>query len=393
MSNTSAPWSFCKLGDLGTVIRGASPRPQGDPRYYGGHVPRLMVKDVTRDKKYVTPQIDFLTEEGAKLSRPVKKGTLTIVCSGTVGVPAILAVDACIHDGFLAITNLKPEWDTEFLYQLLLREQQRFDKSATHGGVFTNLTTEIVKEFEIPAPPLKEQRRIAEILGSWDKAIELVERLIEEKQQLKRAWAQRLLVSKHRIGTGRQDSKWMTLSAEQIFTVRSERKHGDKPVLSVTQDQGVVIRDSLDRRIAMTESDPNNFKLVRKGDFVISLRSFQGGLECSEIEGIVSPAYHVIYPKIPISQSYFRHLFKSYWFIGHLATAVIGIRDGKQISFQDFEFMELPFPPIEEQERIGRFMDTLNVEQSLFNEQLKALTEQKRGLMQRLLTGKIRVKV
>ena len=143
----------------------------------------------------------------------------------------------------------------------------------------------------------------------------------------------------------------------------------------------------------MTESDPNNFKLVRKGDFVISLRSFQGWLECSDIEGIVSPAYHVIYPKIPISQSYFRHLFKSYWFIGHLATAVIGIRDGKQISFQDFEFMELPFPPIEEQERIGRFMDALDVEQSLLNEQLKALTDQKRGVMQKLLTGKIRVKV
>ena len=76
-------WNIFKIGELAEVIRGASPRPKGDKRYYGGKVPRLMVEDVTRDGKYVTPIIDFLTDAGSKLSRPCKAGTLTLVCSGT----------------------------------------------------------------------------------------------------------------------------------------------------------------------------------------------------------------------------------------------------------------------------------------------------------------------
>ena len=78
-------WDVISIEELGDVIRGASPRPKGDKRYYGGNIPRLMVEDVTRDEKFVTPSVDFLTEEGAKRSRPCSKGTLTLVCSGTVG--------------------------------------------------------------------------------------------------------------------------------------------------------------------------------------------------------------------------------------------------------------------------------------------------------------------
>ena len=114
---TAVDGKTIKLGELGKIIRGSSPRPKGDPRYYGGSVPRLMVADVTRDGRYVTPVIDFLTEEGALKSRPVPKGTLTIQVSGNPGMPAILAVDACIHDGFAALVEINRESiSTEYLY-------------------------------------------------------------------------------------------------------------------------------------------------------------------------------------------------------------------------------------------------------------------------------------
>ncbi|MFA0703663.1 hypothetical protein AB4618_24580, partial [Vibrio sp. 10N.222.48.A8] len=89
-------------------FRGASPRPKGDPRYYGGKIPRLMIQDATRDGKYTTPCIDFLTDEGAKKSRFLKAGSVVLSCSGTrVAIPTILAVDACVHDGWLAFKNYK----------------------------------------------------------------------------------------------------------------------------------------------------------------------------------------------------------------------------------------------------------------------------------------------
>jgi len=159
-------WRKVPVSDIGRVVRGASPRPKGDPRYYGGRVPRLMVADVTRDGKYVSPRIDYLTEAGAKLSRPVPAGTLTIVCSGVVGVPSILSVDACIHDGFLALVDISPECTTEYLYYFFKPLQQLFDSSATHGGIFTNLTTEIMKEFPVFLPPLSRQAEIVKILNS-----------------------------------------------------------------------------------------------------------------------------------------------------------------------------------------------------------------------------------
>ena len=162
-------WKKRKLGKISRVIRGSSPRPKGDPRYYGGPVPRLMVQDVTRDGKWVTPCIDYLTLEGAELSRPCPAGTLTIVCSGTVGVVSFLAVDACIHDGFLALVDIDKSAATkEFLYQRLGTLRERFQKGATHGGVFTNLTTTGIKEFEVLCPSEREQTRIADFLTVID---------------------------------------------------------------------------------------------------------------------------------------------------------------------------------------------------------------------------------
>ena len=161
-------WRKARLGEVGKVIRGASPRPKGDPRYYGGNVPRLMGEDVTRDGKYVTPKIDTLTEEGALLSRPCPAGTLTIICSGNVGIPSILAVDACIHDGFLALVDISSDINTDYLYAQLSRLRAKFDSSATHGGVFVNLTTDILREFPATFPSLPEQKKIAAFLGVVD---------------------------------------------------------------------------------------------------------------------------------------------------------------------------------------------------------------------------------
>lgn len=200
-SGSNGNWKIKRIEELGTVIRGASPRPKSDPRYYGGNVPRLMVEDVTRDGKYVTPKVDFLTEEGAKLSRPCKAGTLTIVCSGDVGTPSFLAVDACIHDGFLGITNLSDQIDKDYLYYQVLRLKSKIERSATHGGVFTNLTTQILKDFEIKVPTLKEQKKISTMISQMDRDLLQEVKMLEMLQAQKRGLMHRLLTGEVRVKT------------------------------------------------------------------------------------------------------------------------------------------------------------------------------------------------
>ncbi len=192
-------WEVVSIESFSTVIRGASPRPKGDPRYYGGNVPRLMGADVTRDKKYVTPKIDFLTEEGAKLSRQMSKGDFVIVCSGTVGLPAILAIDACIHDGFLALKDINPKVSKEYLYYIFTQLRQQLDSKATHGGVFTNLTTQIVKEFKIALPSIDEQENISNILKGIDDKIDLEQKHMDKLSDIKKGLMQQLLTGKTRV--------------------------------------------------------------------------------------------------------------------------------------------------------------------------------------------------
>ena len=113
------------------------------------------------------------------------------------------------------------------------------------------------------------------------------------------------------------------------------------PVLSVTQDRGTILREDCGINMKYDKTALNKYKLVNKGDFIISLRSFQGGLEYSDLDGIVSPAYTVLCPLININNVFYKYYLKTYNFICSLNIAVEGIRDGKQISYNSFKTIKL----------------------------------------------------
>ena len=140
------------LGSLCRLVRGSSPRPQGDPLFFGGPVPRLMIADVTRDGMVVYPKIDSLTLEGARRSRPLSRGTVVMAVSGAVGLPAILGIDACIHDGFVGFPDLDERISPSYLYYWL-QSQRRLNSSRAPGAIWTNLTTDQVSAFSIAIPP------------------------------------------------------------------------------------------------------------------------------------------------------------------------------------------------------------------------------------------------
>ena len=138
--------SFCSL------VRGSSPRPKADPRYYGGPVPRLMVSDLSRDGLFVNPKTDSLTNEGAALSRPMKKGEVVMAVSGAVGLPAILNEDACIHDGFVGFRDLDKSVNPIYLV-VWLNILKPFLSSQAVGAIWQNLKTEQINKWEVPLPP------------------------------------------------------------------------------------------------------------------------------------------------------------------------------------------------------------------------------------------------
>lgn len=246
-------------------------------------------------------------------------------------------------------------------------------------------------------PPLLEQKKIAQILSTWDKAISVTEKLLANSQQQKKSLMQQLLTGKKRLlneNGVRFSGKWIWLRAAELFKTISQKNNSeDEELLAVTQDLGVIPRSMLERRVVMPDGSTKGYKLVVSGNFIISLRSFQGGLEYSRYRGLVSPAYTVLTPIKKIVDEFYMQYYKSYDFIGHLAVAVIGIRDGKQISYEDFSFLKLPYPEIEEQQKIATVLSAADDEIATLEKKLACLRDEKKALMQQLLTGKRRVKV
>ncbi len=152
-------WDIKTIAEIAHVVRGSSPRPQGDPEFFGGPVPRLMIADITRDGMSVTPQIDSLTKLGATKSRPMKQGEVVMAVSGNPGLVAILAVDCCIHDGFVGFRELSQDVMPEYLYSTLVAQHAR-NHAVSVGAVFKNLTSDQVRDFKIPLPPLETQQSI-----------------------------------------------------------------------------------------------------------------------------------------------------------------------------------------------------------------------------------------
>lgn len=335
----------------------------------------------------------------------VEPGDLLFAWAGTRGVsfgPAIWTGPKGVLNQHIYKVHPRDGVDARWLHDALQVATARIERKA-HGfkSTLLHVHKKDITGQRVYAPPLTEQENIADTLEVWDRVMSLTERLIAAKLKRRKGLMQQLLTGKRRFpGFGmprtyeeRVPVDWEFPKTEEVFESYSIKNRPEEPVLSVTQDQGVVRRDSLERLIQADDANVVTYKLIEPGSFVISLRSFQGGLEFCDIRGLVSPAYHVIRPKRKVCEDYYRYYFKSPEFIQRLAVAIIGIRDGKQVSYEDFSFMRIPVPPLQEQRLIAETLSKQDRELSLLRAQLAALKTQKRGLMQRLLTGKVRVQI
>jgi len=181
-------WVWTRVGEIMEVVRGASPRPKGDPRYFGGNIPWIMISDISKEKgKYISKTKDTVTEVGAAKSRYLKAGTLILSNSGTVCVPKILAVNGCIHDGFVAFPEVSDEIEILYFYYFFEYVQPKIIQQNKQGVTQVNLNTNIVRNIDILLPPLAEQHRIVnkieELFTKLDAGVDALKKI---KIQLKR---------------------------------------------------------------------------------------------------------------------------------------------------------------------------------------------------------------
>jgi type I restriction enzyme, S subunit len=354
----------------------------------------ISLSDVDSDDFHIETKRQVFDTAPSRARRIVKKGDILMstVRPNLQGFSLIRneVKNLIASTGFAVITAKK--CSNEYLFQYLFSSgiERQFYQLLV-GSNYPAINSSDVRKLKIPLPPLPEQKAIAQVLSTADAAIHTTEKLIAQKELRKKWLMQQLLTGKKRLKGF--SGEWKKLGAGEIFKSVTKKGFADEELLSATQDKGMIPRIMLEGRVTMPTTGTEGFKLVEVGDFVISLRSFQGGLEYSYYRGLVSPAYTVLKPKKTINEEFYKQYFKSYDFIGHLAIAVIGIRDGKQISYDDFCTVKIPYPSIEEQTAIAQVLQAADKEISLLKAKAEKLREQKKGLMQVLLTGKVRLKI
>ena len=357
---------------------------------------------VTRIETISTGEINYAkvgyipNESGYEIFR-MQKGDILyshINSLSQIGKVAYYKGDKEIYHGMnLLLLRANESLDKQYLYYTLLTDHMRhmaqvIAKPAVNQA---SISTSDLKRVKIAVPPLAEQRKIAEVLGVWDEAIEKQARLIEKLALRKRGLMQRLLSAKLRLPGFSEP--WKTHKLQELFTERNETNRTDLPLLSITGDRGVILQTESEKRDTSND-DKSKYKRIAKGDIGYNtMRMWQGRSALSGLEGIVSPAYTIVVPNTDVDGYYMSVLFKQPRLIYDFWTHSQGlVGDTLNCKYRDFGQVHICCPPLAEQKAITEVLTAADREIELAKEKLERLRRQKRGLMQQLLTGKKRVK-
>ena len=280
------------------------------------------------------------------------------------------------------------------------------------NGVRQGLNYDEFAKLVVLVPSLEEQQRIADFLDRECERIDGLKADIEEQIETLEKYKRSVItetvthgldpaapMKDSKVWYGQIPQGWIAIKGKYIFTQRNERgNHIELQLLSPTQKYGVIPQDMYEELSGMSAvklNDNTNFamlKTIHKGDYCISLRSFQGGFEYSDYEGVVSPAYQVFYPIIQICGGYYKYLFKEASFIDVMNSYTISLRDGKNIAFDDFGNTYIPVPSYSDQKAIADYLDNkcAQIDELIAQKQsqIETLEAYKKSLIFEYVTGK-----
>lgn len=277
-------------------------------------------------------------------------------------------------------TNANSTFMAEFL-----NSSPRVKKKLSVLAVGTSqvvLSFAALKAAKFDLPCKDEQDKIAAFLECLNTRIENQRTLVVALKKYKRGVVDGIFSRKLNFS---YPQTWAELEISELFMPISDKGYSDKIVLTIVQGEGTMPRDSVDRRIAYDKSTISSYKRVLPNDFILHLRSFEGGLEIVNEEGVVSPAYTILRARNEIIPLFFYTFFRSYWFVNSkLRISVEGIRDGKSINMNTFWHIKVPVPSIEEQRHISALISSIDNRIKIAEFEYKRLLQIRVGLMQQL---------
>ena len=378
-------WAMASLGEIGTVVTGTTPKTT-KLGYYGGDVPFIAPGDLGNGL-LVRCATKTLTEEGFRQAKPLPEGAVLFTCIGaTIGKAGIAARPLATNQQINAIICDSKKADNFYVYYYLTHRADTIRQLAgTQAVPIVNKST--FEEFPIPLPPLAEQREIAAILRTWDKTIEKLHTLIQWKQKLQ-TWLRQRLIDHE---TARQN--WVPTKLGDVIFERHEysNRNDEFPALTSSRKGIFLQSDYFTKKI--TSKNNAGYKIIRRGDFTFRTMSDDGLFVFNRLlayeAGIVSPAYSVFYANGAYPE-FMLYFLNSGYFARLLASEMQG-GTRKALRFSALAKMEVLLPDLPEQKKIAEILNASNAELALIEAEIEALSRQKRGLMQKLLTGEWRV--
>lgn len=326
----------------------------------------------------------------------LRKGDLVMALRGKIGQIAKIdgdLVGANLTRG-VALIALKENYYSDFILQQISSDRtlKIFEKNL-NGSALQELSIGVVRKIPITIPKsLSEQKAIAQVLSTADAAVHTTEKIIAQKELRKKWLMQQLLTGKKRLkGFG---GEWKEMHLGEMFSVRNETKYFDLPLLSIGQN-GVYPQDESIKKDTSNE-DKSKYKRICPGDIGYNtMRMWQGRSALSDLEGIVSPAYTVVTPRKNTDSVFFSYLFKMPKMTNLFWRNSQGLVDDTlNCKFKDFSIVKVVLPQTkEEQTAIAHVLQAADKEINLLKAKAEKLREQKMGMMQQLLTGKVRLKI
>ncbi len=386
-------WNVTKLSKICQIERGRfSPRPRNDPKYYNGKIPFVQTSDVSQSSGIVETHTQTLNEEGLKVSKLFKKGTILITIASNIGHSAILDYDMACPDSLIGL-KVKNGFNNEYLNYYLRAKQKRMEYDAP--GAQKNINVEFLKPYPIICPPLPEQKAIAKALSLMDTAINKNNQLITQKELRKKWLMQSLLTGKKRLKGF--SGEWEVLHLKEVLIPIS--RPIDKPNESYlalgirSHGKGTFLKPDFEPdKIAM-----ETLYVVKEDDLIVNITfAWEGAIAIVKPEddgALVSHRFPTFNfnPKTGVID-YFRHLILQPRF-KYLLDLISpgGAGRNRVLSKKDFLKLEVTIPEVEEQTAIAKVLQASDKEIELLKAKTDKLLEQKKGMMQVLLTGKKRL--